>query len=124
MNNIIIVATIIIISKLISCNNYYLLSQRQCSTVTINSYQNYFFSRDQLTKQKKNVTKTHLVAFFDCRSIIFGYYNVIIQLGCAYNTDDFYHTERIDPPGMEKVVYIVCAYIKRTPDICVAIRFT
>ena len=29
---------------------------------------------------------------------------------CAYNIDDLFHTRRIDPPGMEKVVYIVCAY--------------
>ena len=29
---------------------------------------------------------------------------------CAYNIDDLYHTGRIDAPGMEKVVYIVCAY--------------
>ena len=35
---------------------------------------------------------------------------IIIQLACAYNIDDLYHTGRIDPPGMEKVVYIVCAY--------------
>ena len=26
----------------------------------------------------------------------------------AYNIDDLFHTRRIDPPGMEKVVFIVC----------------
>ena len=58
--------------------------------------------------------KTHLAAVFDCRTIIVGYYNkiIIFQLACtcAYNIDDLFHTGRIDPPGMEKVVYIVCAY--------------
>ena len=33
---------------------------------------------------------------------------------CAYNIGDLYHTGRIDPPGMEKVVYIVCAYYTYT----------
>ena len=52
--------------------------------------------------------KTHLAAVFDCRTIIVGYYNVIIiiiviiQLACAYNEDDLYHTGRIDLPGMHK----------------------
>ena len=32
----------------------------------------------------------------------------------AYNIDDLYHTGRIDPPGMEKVVYSVCAYYTYT----------
>ena len=72
--------------------------------------------------------KTHLVAVFDCRTIIVGYYNVI-QLACAYNVDDLYHTRRIDLPGMEKVVYIVCAYYTYLHRILymymyVAIRFT
>ena len=74
----------------------------------------FFFSRDQLTKQKKKMSQiTHLAAVFDCRTIIVGYYiTIIIQLACtcAYNIDDLFHTGRIDPPGMEKVVYIVCAY--------------
>ena len=26
----------------------------------------------------------------------------------AYTINDLFHTGRIDPPGMEKVVYIVC----------------
>ena len=26
----------------------------------------------------------------------------------TYNIDDLYHTGQIDPPSMEKVVYIVC----------------
>ena len=26
----------------------------------------------------------------------------------AYNIDYFFHTGRIDPPGMVKIVYIVC----------------
>ena len=26
----------------------------------------------------------------------------------AYNIDDLFHTGRIDPPGMVKIVYIVC----------------
>ena len=44
---------------------------------------------------------------------------------CAYNIDDLYHTGRIDPPGMEKVVYIVCAYyIIRTPDIPYSLMFS
>ena len=69
---------------------------------------------------------THLFAVFDRRTIIVGYYNVIIQLGCAYNIDDLYHTWRIALPGMEKIVYIVYAYfiIIRTLDIYMAIRFT
>ena len=57
--------------------------------------------------------KNHLAAVFDCRTIIVGYYNnIIIQLACtcAYNIDDLFHTGRIDPPGMEKVVYIVCVH--------------
>ena len=71
------------------------------------------------TKQKKNCHKnTHLAAVFDCRTIIVGFYNVIIQLACAYNIDDLYHTGRIDPPGMEKVVYIVCAYYAYIHRIC------
>ena len=61
------------------------------------------FSRDQLTKQKKKShKKPHLAAVFDIRTII-----VTIQLAlysCAYNIDDLYHTGRIDPPGMVKVV--------------------
>ena len=67
---------------------------------------------------------THLAAVFDCRTIIVGYYNniIIIQLACtcAYYIDDLFHTGRIDPPRMEKVVYIVCAYT----GYYVAIRFT
>ena len=55
--------------------------------------------------------KTHLVAFFDCIwEYIVGYYNIVVELGCAYNIDDLYHTGRIIPPGVVKVVYIVCAY--------------
>ena len=53
-----------------------------------------FFSKDQLTKQKKMLQKkanTYIAAIFDHRTIELA---------------------------MEKVVYIVCAYIKRTPDIC------
>ena len=52
---------------------------------------------------------THLAAVFDCRTIIVGYYNNIIQLACTctYNIDNLFHTGQIDPPGMEKVVYIV-----------------
>ena len=40
----------------------------------------FFFPRDQQTKQKKKKMsqKTHLVAVFDCRTIIVGYYNNII----------------------------------------------
>ena len=34
---------------------------------------------------------------------------IIIQLACAYNIDDLYHTGRSNPPGMEKVAYI-CVY--------------
>ena len=34
----------------------------------------------------------------------------ILLYACAYNIEDLYHTGRIDPPGMVKVVYIVCAY--------------
>ena len=75
----------------------------------------FFFSRDKA--EKKNITKKthtpHLAAVFDCRTIIVGYYNynnIIIQLACAYNIDDLYHTGRIASPGMEKVVYIVCVY--------------
>ena len=55
---------------------------------------------------------THLAEVFDCRTIIVGYYNynnnniIIIKLACAYNKDDLYHSWRIDPPGMVKVVYI------------------
>ena len=29
----------------------------------------------------------------------------------AYNIDDLYHTGRIDPAGMVKIVYIVCTYM-------------
>ena len=59
---------------------------------------------------------THLATVFDCRTVIVGYYNImiIIQLACAYNIDDLYHTGWIDPPGMEKVVYIVCVYYTYT----------
>ena len=73
----------------------------------------FFFSRDQLSRKKMS-QKTHLAAVFYCRTIIVGYYNniIIIQLACtyAYNIDDLFLTGRINPPGMEKVVYIVCAY--------------
>ena len=81
----------------------------------------YLVTRDQLTKQKKKLSQeTHLAAVFDCRTVIVGYYNVIIiiQLACAYNVDDLYHTGRIDLPGMEKVVYIVCAYYTYVHRIC------
>ena len=65
------------------------------------------------TKQKKKLSqKTYLPAVFDCRTIIVAI--IIIQLACAYNVDDLYHTERIDLPGMEKVVYIVYAYYTYT----------
>ena len=43
---------------------------------------------------------------------------IIIQLACAYNVDDLYHTGRIDLPGMEKVVYIVYAYYTYTGYVC------
>ena len=29
----------------------------------------------------------------------------------AFNIDDLFHTGRIDPPGMVKIVYIVCTYM-------------
>ena len=39
-------------------------------------------------------------------------------LACAYNVDDLYHTGRIYLPGMEKVVYIVCAYYTYVHRVC------
>ena len=80
----------------------------------------FFQGTNKLYKQEKNVTKKpHLAAVFDCRTIIVGYYNniIIIQLPCAYNIDDLFHTGRIDLPGMEKVVYIVCAYYMYTQEV-------
>ena len=29
---------------------------------------------------------------------------------CVYNIDDLYHTWRIDPPGVVKIVYNICTY--------------
>ena len=74
----------------------------------------FFFQGTNKLSRKKMARKNHLAAVFDCRTIIVGYYNnnnnIIIELACEYNVDDLYHTGRIDPPGTEKVVYIVCTY--------------
>ena len=83
----------------------------------------FFFSRDQLTKQKKMSQITHLAAVFDCRTIIVGYYNnIIIQLACtcAYNIDDL----SIPGGSIRPVWKRLSILYERTPDIYVAIRFT
>ena len=48
---------------------------------------------------------------------------IIIQLACAYNVDDLYHTGRIDPRGTKRSSILYARTIL-TPDIYVAIRFT
>ena len=91
--------------------NYCLKCFTELQTLFI--YLSFFFfylvTRDQLSRKKMSQI-THLAAVFDCRTIIVGYYNnIIIQLACtcAYNIDVLFYTGQIDPPGMEKVVYIV-----------------
>ena len=78
----------------------------------------FFFYKGPTKQKKKCHKKTHPVAVFNCRTIIVGNYNVIIHLACAYNIDNLYYTGRINPPGMEKVVYIVCAYYTYTEYMC------
>ena len=81
----------------------------------------FFFSRDQLTKQKKNVTKNTPSCSLELLQLAIIII-IIIQLACtcAYNIDDLFHTGRIDR-SVWKRSSILYAH---TPDIYVAIRFT
>ena len=62
----------------------------------------FFFFQGTNEAEKKLLQKTTYIAAVLATGII-------MHTG-AYNIDDLYHTGLIDPPGMEKVPYIVCAY--------------
>ena len=72
-----------------------------------------FFQGTNKLSRKKNATEKHLAAVLECRTILVSYYNnniIIIQLACAYNTDDLYHTGRINPPGIALSVTNGCKF--------------
>ena len=56
------------------------------------------------------VQGSHSIAMFAAHALRESNSHVYISGVRAYNIDDLFHTGRIDPLGMEKVVYIVCIY--------------
>ena len=60
------------------------------------------------------VQGSHSIAMFAAHTLRESNSHVLlypVRIIRAYNIDDLFHTGRIDPPGMVKIVYIVCTFM-------------